>query len=301
MITSDIKVNFRDDLLSFVDMRALQVSIASAYKRQRMRCPVHLSIGQEYWLPTFGRLLPKQRRIFSTHRSHSMYMAVGASPYELIAELHGLTTGCLQGLGGSMHLKSLENGLECSVPIVGSSLPLSIGSAFASKHLNSPILTVSYFGDAACEEGAFHESLNIASTYQLPILFVCENNSFSCNTPIPVRQPSPIMSRFSDSHCIKSYSFNHQDSLPTIQQILTSAFAEAMTQPVFLEIFSNRLYEHCGHLPDMTSGDRNELLYEQLVSQDLLSHISAHHSDLFTIYQSKLLYYSNLILQVEEM
>jgi TPP-dependent pyruvate/acetoin dehydrogenase alpha subunit len=245
-------------LCKAITFRALELAIANNYPNQQMRCPVHLSIGQEYWLPCVSDHYVAGDRFFSSHRSHSLFMALGCNPVALIAELHGHPDGCLGGKGGSMHLHDVSKGLISSTPIVGSSIPLAIGSALASKHLSERVLTVSYFGDGACEEGAFHESLNLASVLDLPILFICENNLYSCNTKISRRQSSARMSRFADAHGIPSATVSYQRDLQNTIDTISRAFTAARSNPFFLEIYSNRIYQHCGHLLDLDTGDRTE-------------------------------------------
>ena len=188
-----------------IEFRAIEEAIAFQYTNQKMRCPVHLSIGQEYWLPFLKKNIFSSLRCYSSHRSHSMYLALDGNIPALIDELYGLDTGCLKGKGGSMHLKDLNAGLEASIPIVGSSLPLALGSAFSAMHAKKELISIAYFGDGACEEGVLHECLNFASIHNLPILFLCENNRYSCNTVLDRRQPSENMCRFPKAANKKHY------------------------------------------------------------------------------------------------
>ena len=240
-------------------IRGIQMAIADAYKEQIIRCPIHLSIGQEYWLPLLKFFKSKKDRFFSSHRSHSLYLALSNDIDSYLAELYGLESGVTNGKGGSMHLKSLNNGLEASIPIVGSSIGLSLGSALSHKiHNKRKSRTISYFGDGACEEGIFHESLNIAGIYQLPLLFICENNMYSCNTHLRNRQTSSDMVRFAKSHNIKFEKICLNEQLESITNKLSLAFETSIKEPFFLEINSYRLFEHCGHKKDKVNGDRNE-------------------------------------------
>ena len=161
-----------------------------------------------------------------------------------------------------MHLKDLEVGLEASVPIVGSSLPLALGSAFSAKHSKQSILSIAYFGDGACEEGVLHECLNFASVNRLPILFICENNLYSCNTSLNRRQPAENMTRFADAAKIKTFHLNSSSSFEEIDLILKKSISNSYSKPVFLEIKSYRLYEHCGYQIDKNSGDRTHAEYD---------------------------------------
>jgi pyruvate dehydrogenase E1 component alpha subunit len=236
--------------------RAIETAIADQYANQKIRCPVHLSIGQEYWLPFLKKNIAGEVRCFSSHRSHSMYLALEGDLDSMIDELYGLQTGCLMGKGGSMHLKDLSVGLEASVPIVGSSLPLALGSAFSAKHSKRRILSIAYFGDGACEEGVLHECLNYASVNMLPILFICENNLYSCNTSLAKRQPANNMARFADAAKIRTFQFDSTSSYEEIDSVLTNAIANSYSSPIFLEIKSYRLIEHCGNKIDKDCGDR---------------------------------------------
>ena len=179
-----------------------------------------------------------------------------------LGELFGLNNGVMNGKGGSMHLKSLKDGLEASIPIVGSSIGLSLGSALAHKIFDEKSSrTISYFGDGACEEGIFHESLNLSGIYQLPLLFICENNMYSCNTLLMNRQTSSEMIRFAKSHKIEFASIKSEEGLDSIINKLRIAFEKSTKGPYFLEIHSYRFFEHCGHKKDRSNGDRSEKEY----------------------------------------
>lgn len=267
-MTTRFPIEYLADYERIGQFRGLQQAIANKYVFQLMRCPVHLSIGQEYWLAPIQRLVAAGDRCFSSHRSHSMYMALGGDTERLIAELHGHPNGSLGGRGGSMHLKDLSVGLEQSVPIVGSSLALALGSALAAKQQGQDILTISYFGDGACEEGVLHESLNMSKILSLPILFICENNLYSCNTRWQNRQSSSNMSRFANAHGIRSETIESSMSYGEIVAKLTDAFHIGKQEPFFLEVYSYRLYEHCGHSVDNSNGDRTKEEYAQYASND---------------------------------
>ena len=257
--------------------RGFQAAIADRYSQQMMRCPVHLSIGQEYWLPLVRYQVQSGDRYFSSHRSHSMYMALGGDFERLIAELHGHENGCLAGRGGSMHLKDISVGLEQSVPIVGSSVGLALGSALAAQRNRQGVLTVSYFGDGGCEEGIIHESLNMAHDLSLPILFICENNSYSCNTHVRRRQSSSNMSRIANAHGIASVSINQTLDYKDLSERVSHAFELARSKPCFLEVFSYRLYEHCGNAVDSETGDRTEEEYIRNLKLDHFELLQAEY------------------------
>ena len=283
-----------------VDIRAFQKAIALRYSKQKMRCPVHLSIGQEFWLPILKLNVGNNDRCFSSHRSHSIYLGLGGNKEKMILELLGDTRGCVNGRGGSMHLKALERGLEASVPIVGSSLAAALGSALAATHLDQDIKTIAYFGDGACEEGILHESLNIAATYNLPILFLCENNKYSCNTRVDKRQSSSEMTRFARAHNIDFVSTSQADNYSNIVNQISQAVQKSKEKPYFLEINSYRLYEHCGHKRDVDNSDRTKSEYEVYFKKDIIKKLCNKYDELGDYYKKQMRKYLELIKYLEE-
>jgi pyruvate dehydrogenase E1 component alpha subunit len=167
-------------------IRMVEQAIAARYGEGRMRCPIHLSIGQEAVAVGVAAALRPDDRVLSSHRCHAHYLACGGDLKAMIAELHGSPDGCNGGRGGSMHLQGGQ--LVASLPIVGSAIPLAVGMALADKLDGSDRVTVVFFGDAAVEEGAFHEAMNLAAVKQLRVLFVCEDNDRSIFTPKSERQ-----------------------------------------------------------------------------------------------------------------
>jgi TPP-dependent pyruvate/acetoin dehydrogenase alpha subunit len=149
-----------------------------------VRCPVHLSTGEEAIATGVCAALSESDYIFGTHRSHGHYLAKGGSMQELVAEVYGKATRCSKGRGGSMHLTCPEKGVVGAVPIVGATISLALGAALASRIRQDHRVTVSFFGDGATGEGVLYESLNFAALKKLPILFVCENNLYSTHMPI---------------------------------------------------------------------------------------------------------------------
>jgi TPP-dependent pyruvate/acetoin dehydrogenase alpha subunit len=286
---------FLDDYEWIGSIRGFQIALAENYTRQMMRCPMHLSIGQEYWLPAFRRQVEQGDRCFSSHRSHSMYMAMGGDFEKMIAELHGHENGSLGGRGGSMHLKDLNVGLEQSIPIVGSSLGLALGSALASKKREQNVLTISYFGDGACEEGILHESLNMSAILELPILFICENNMYSCNTHVTRRQSDHRMSRFAEAHNLLSDSINESMPYDVVVRKLSDAFKAARNQPFFLEVYSYRLYEHCGYSIDTSYGDRTYEEFEQRARVDAFNTLRREYLSVELQYEEALAKYAKII------
>ena len=166
-------------LACMLRIRRVEESIARRYAEQEMRCPTHLCIGQEAIAVGVCNALLRTDKVFSNHRAHGHYLAKGGDLNAMIAELYGRAAGCCGGRGGSMHLIDLDAGFMGATPIVGGTVPIAVGSAWASCLKNSSDVTVVFFGDGCFEEGVMHESLNFAALHNLPIVFICENNSYS--------------------------------------------------------------------------------------------------------------------------
>ena len=172
-------------------IRAQEQFLSDIYAEGHIRCPMHLSIGQELLPVILGHVLEKFS-CFSTHRSHAHYLAKGGSLEKFVHELLGLPSGCSGGYGGSMHLIDQTVGFQGSTAIVGNTIPIGVGYSLASALNASSDPCVIYIGDAATEEGVFYESANIASLFNTPTIFACENNQYSVYTPYIQRRKKDI-------------------------------------------------------------------------------------------------------------
>lgn len=236
-------------------IRLAEEKIGDAITDKKVVCPCHLSIGQEAVATGVAAGLRKTDRVFGTHRSHSHFLAQGGPLYSLFAEILGRDTGCSKGMGGSMHLVDLANGFLGSVPIVAATIPLAVGAALASQKEGKGNVGVAYFGDGAAEEGVFHESMNFASLFKLPMLFVCENNLFSSHLHIDLRQPANSIARFADAHQIEKYVVDGNDVV-AVKQATESLLARARGGggPGFLECITYRWRGHVGPNEDTDVG-----------------------------------------------
>jgi pyruvate dehydrogenase E1 component alpha subunit len=244
-------------------IRMVEEAIAHRYKDQpqEMRCPVHLSVGQEAAATGVCMALRPSDRAFSTHRCHSHYLAKGGPLKPMLAEIYGKADGCLGGRGGSMHLTSPEHGMMLSVPIVASSIPLAVGAALASSLDGKDDVGVAFFGDAAVEEGIWHESANFAQLRKLPVLFVCENNLYSVYTPLADRQPNRPLTQLAEAHGMATAHADGND-VEAVFHTTTEAVNRARRGdgPSFLLFDTYRWREHCGpdyddHLKYRPSGE----------------------------------------------
>jgi len=245
-------------------IRMVEERIAELYPEQEMRCPVHLCIGQEAIAAGVCADLSSEDYCMSNHRSHGHYLAKGGDLKAMMAEIYGKETGCSKGRGGSMHLIDLSAGFLGATPIVGSTISIATGAAFASSMCGDRRVTVVFFGDAATEEGVFHESLNFAVLKNLPILFVCENNLYSVNSPLSVRQPKGReIFKLAQAHGIESLNGDGNDALG-VYALASEAIEKARRGegPTFLEFATYRWREHCGPDYDHESGCRPKNEFE---------------------------------------
>lgn len=168
----------RDALRKMMLIRRFEEGAEDAYTRGLIHGTMHLSIGQE--ASAVGACLPlaEADKITSTHRGHGHCIAKGAEPAKMFAEFFGKETGYCRGRGGSMHIADVARGNLGANGIVGGGLPIAVGAALSAKRLGTGGVVLCFFGDGANNEGAFHEALNIAAVWKLPVVFVCENNKY---------------------------------------------------------------------------------------------------------------------------
>jgi len=268
-------------LYQMLRIRMVEEKIAQLYPEQEIRCPVHLCIGQEAVAAGVCAHLRRQDYVFSGHRSHGHYLAKGGDLKAMLAELYGKATGCSQGKGGSMHLVDLDAGFLGATPIVGSTIPIAVGAAWGSRMKDEDRVTVLFFGEAAIEEGVFHESINFAALQKLPVVFVCENNLYSVYSPLSVRQPQGReVFELAKGHGVESHQEDGND-VEAVYQRAGEAIRKARQGggPTFLEFKTYRWREHCGPHYDNDLGYRTPQEFEawksrcpiEKLKRDLLS------------------------------
>lgn len=169
-------------LRQMVLIRRFEEGAEQAYMRGLVHGTMHLSIGQEASAVGVGINLGAADCITSTHRGHGHCIAKGAEPKYMFAEFFGKDTGYCRGRGGSMHIADVAGGNLGANGIVGGGIPIAVGAALALKQMKKPNVVVCFFGDGANNEGAFHEGLNMAAIWKLPVVFVCENNKYGMST-----------------------------------------------------------------------------------------------------------------------
>ena len=178
----------KTDLLTIYEMmqriRKFEYKAYDLQMKGYMGGAIHLSIGQEAIPATIGRLLENDDYICSTHRGHGHLLGKGADPNRALAEVLGKAGGYCKGRGGSMHIADPAIGILGTNGIVGGGIPCAVGAGFSIKYRRTAQVSVAYFGDGAANEGSFHESMNMAAVWNLPVLFACENNLYGMSAPI---------------------------------------------------------------------------------------------------------------------
>ena len=241
-------------------VRRVEEGIADRYPQGQMRCPTHLSIGQEASAVGVGLALRSTDLAISTHRAHAHYLAKGGDLKAMLAEIYGKLAGCSKGRGGSMHLIDLSVGFVGSTAIVGNSIPIGVGLGLSLQLNKSTDISVIFFGDGSTEEGAFYEAVNFSIVRNLPVLFVCENNLYSVYSPLSVRQPSGR--KIYEMVAAMGIATMHADgndvekSYQAAQEAIN--FVRSGKGPYFLELSTYRWREHCGPNYDNDIGYRSE-------------------------------------------
>jgi acetoin:2,6-dichlorophenolindophenol oxidoreductase subunit alpha len=164
-------------------IRHFEQAAYRAYERNELEGTIHASIGQEAVAVGVAAALRREDGMLSHHRGHGHALAKGVDPRRLMAELFGRATGVCGGKGGSMHVADVRSGFLGSLAVVGSSIPLAVGVALAAKRAGEETVCVVFFGDGAVNQGVLYESMNLAVSWRLGVVFVCENNSYAITTP----------------------------------------------------------------------------------------------------------------------
>ena len=254
-------------------IRHVEEEIAARYPEGKMRCPTHLSIGQEAAAMAVGAALKTEDLAVSSHRAHAHYLAKGGDLGAMLAEIYGKVTGCCRGRGGSMHLTDASVGFVGSTAIVGNSIPIGVGLALSLQLKKTKEVSAVFFGDGSVEEGSFYESVNFAAVRNLPVLFICENNFYSVYSPLKVRQPGGrkifemvasmgISSAIADGNDVEAAFSKAKDALE---------YVRSGHGPFFLELTTYRWREHCGPNFDNDIGYRSEEEFSVWHAKDPIS------------------------------
>jgi pyruvate dehydrogenase E1 component alpha subunit len=236
-------------------IRAAEESVAELLEKNEIRCPTHLYTGQEAIAAGVCAALRQEDYVFGGHRSHGHYLAKGGDVGQLMAELYGKASGCARGRGGSMHLVAPEVGLLGTVPLVAATIPIAVGAALASRLRGERRVSVAFFGDGATEEGHFHESLNLAAVYRLPVIFVCENNFYSSHMHLSERRAKDNIHKSGEAQGLPGRRLDGNDVVGVYQATAAAVRrARKGAGPTLLECRTYRWRGHVGPAMDMDVG-----------------------------------------------
>ncbi|MFA6020855.1 MAG: thiamine pyrophosphate-dependent dehydrogenase E1 component subunit alpha [Rhodospirillales bacterium] len=250
-------------------IRRAEEAILRYYPEDDMKTPMHMSMGQEAAPAAVCQALGEDAEILCSYRSHAPFLARTGDLDLFFAEMYGKVTGTADGKSGSMHLACPDKGHLCSTAIVGSGLPVAVGAAFANKRLGRSTITCVFFGDGAMDEGAFWESLNAASLFKVPLLFILEDNGLAVHTAKNSRHG---YGRIED--VVKAFDCGfYQGSGDDAEALLATVGKAAQDirahgRPAFLRVECYRYLEHVGINEDFDAGYRPRSDYDSWLARD---------------------------------
>ena len=241
-------------------IRQTEEELARCHQRGLIHGACHTYVGQEAIATGVCAHLTSNDCVFSTHRGHGHALAKGMPPRELMAELFGRATGCSRGRGGSMHLFSPEIGMMGTSGIVGPCILQACGGGYSSKILKNGTVGVAFFGDGAVNNGAFHEGLNMASIWKLPVLFICENNQYATEVPFSYSSGIPDVGRRAANYGIPGFEVDGNDVVE-VHRVLGEAIDRARQGggPTLIECKTYRTRAHAEGMGDFTYRTREEV------------------------------------------
>jgi pyruvate dehydrogenase E1 component alpha subunit len=254
-------------------IRRLEERCAQLYGEQKIRGFLHLAIGEEAVAAGVFPHLRPQDKVVATYREHGHALLRGVSMNAIMAEMYGKQEGCSRGHGGSMHLFDRATNFFGGNAIVGGGLPLATGLALADRQLaREGCVTACFFGEGAVAEGAFHESLNLAALWRLPVLFVCENNLYAMGSALNRTQGDIDLVAKAKSLGVASAHINGM-RLPAVHEAAHQAVAQVRSQqtPFFLELHTYRFRAHSMFDPELY---RDKAEVERWKQHDPIEHFA---------------------------
>lgn len=270
------KQRYRELFRKALLIRLVEEKLIELYPFDKIQSPVHLSIGQEAVAVGVCEALNSEDSVFITYRGHAFYLAKGGDLRLMMAELYGRSTGVSKGKAGSMHLAAPQVGVMGASAVVASTLSLAVGAALANRLQQKTGLNVVCFGDGATEQGTYHESLNFAALYNLPVLFLCENNGLAVHAALGERQ-SYTIHKHAQAYGIESVRIEEGWDFLKVGDV-TAEVVEAMRQdgrPRLIEVITCRYKEHVGPGEDFDAGYRSRADIESWMAKDPLCQDSA--------------------------
>ncbi|HUE16221.1 MAG TPA: thiamine pyrophosphate-dependent dehydrogenase E1 component subunit alpha [Planctomycetaceae bacterium] len=259
-------------------IRRVEEQIARIYPTDKLKSPVHLSIGQEAVAAAMCAPLTREDTVFCTYRSHAAYLAKGGDLKRMLAEMYGKATGCTKGKGGGMHLIDPEVGVMGASAVVGTTIANAVGYAYSVKLRRKNTVVMSFFGDGGSEEGVFAESLNFAVLKKLPVIFVCENNGYAIHTHQSKRQGLPDICGRAKAAGVTSELITgndilkmHERAIATVDELRNGT----ATGPFFFECQTYRWKEHVGPNEDFKLGYRTQEQARAWIDNDQVKRLAA--------------------------
>lgn len=232
-------------LYKMILIRRFEEKSAELYTKEKIRGFLHLYIGEEAVAVGVMELLTEADNILSTYREHGHALARGVNPGSIMAEMYGKVEGCSMGRGGSMHLFDVKKRFYGGNAIVGGHLPLAVGMGLASKKQNQPSLTCCFFGEGAIAEGEFHESMNLAALWEVPVLFLCENNRYGMGTALRFSHSVREVEKKGAAYGVESAAVNGMDVLEVKKAAKTAVeYIRTTGKPYFLVCNTYRFRAH---------------------------------------------------------
>ncbi len=239
-------------LHNMMRIRRMEEVCAELYTQEKIRGFLHLYIGEEAVAAGVLSLMRPQDNVMATYREHGHALLKGVSANQIIAEMFGKAEGCSHGRGGSMHLFSTENRFFGGNAIVASGIPQAAGLALAAKRLKEDRNTVCFFGEGAMAEGAFHETMNMAELWKIPLLFCCENNLYAMGTALKRSQSQIDLVKKANAYNVTSDSVDGMNVIEVIEKTkIALDFIQREQRPYFLEFRTYRFRPHSMFDPEL--------------------------------------------------
>ena len=244
---------------SMLRIRRIEEEIERRYHQDLMKTPIHLVIGQEATAVGACSTLRTTDLVYTSHRTHGAYLAKGGDLKRMLCEMHCRINGCVGSRGGSMHLIDKSVGMAGTSAIVGGAVPIATGAALAARIKGEDRVVTVFLGDATTEEGVAAESLNFATLKHLPVIFFCENNFYSVQSPLATRQPPRDIRAWAAGHGLPAVAVDGVNVLAVHNAVAQAVDrARAGDGPTFIEAFVYRFRAHGGAGDDSKSGYRDE-------------------------------------------
>lgn len=249
MIERDVALTL---LSSMIRVRRMEEKCAELYGEAKIRGFLHLYVGQEAVAAGSLSVLTPDDAIVATYREHGHALLRGIPMTSIMAEMFGKQEGCSRGRGGSMHLFDATKRFYGGNAIVAGGLPLAVGLALADSMQHRNRVTACYFGDGAVAEGAFHESLNMAALWQLPVLFLCENNFYAMGTSLQRAQAQTDLTAKAESYTVKSLAADGMDVMACREATKQGVdYVRESGRPFFIEFRTYRFRAHSMFDPEL--------------------------------------------------